>query len=90
MSTETSTSDSTETVLVEIENSYSDGDESTKQVRVAAPENPDDEDSLDDWWNDVVFPHTGDGHSKTMSASHEAKVLEGPEALVGATYGWDG
>lgn len=90
MSTETSTPaiEDDKTVLVEIENSYADGHESTVQVRVAPPADPDDEEEVDDWWNNTVFPLTGDGHSETMNSSYEAKVLEGPEALVDANYGW--
>lgn len=77
----------TETVLVKIENTYADGHESTVRIRLAAPEALD-EDSIDEWWNNDVFAHTGDGHSETMDASYEAKVLEGPESLVGTTYEW--
>lgn len=77
----------TETVLVKIENTYADGHESTVRIRLAAPEELDG-DSIDDWWNNDVFAHTGDGHSETMDASYEAKVLEGPEPLAGATYEW--
>lgn len=88
MSTETSSSQA-ETVLVKIENTYADGHESTVRVRVAPPADPNDEVDVDDWWNNVVFPLTGDGHSTTMNSSHEATVLEGPEGLVGEEYGWD-
>ncbi|MFJ2662523.1 hypothetical protein [Arthrobacter koreensis] len=86
MSTETS-AEAAPTVKVKIENSYADGHESEKIVLVAPPEEFD-EDSIDEWWNNDVFAHTGDGHSETMDASYEAKVLEGPESLVGTTYEW--
>lgn len=47
-----------------------------------------DESEVDECRNNDVFAHTGDGHSDTMDASYEAKVLEGPEPLVGTTYEW--
>lgn len=78
-----------ETVKVKIENSYADGHESETTVTVEPPE-AFDEATLDDWWNNVVFPHTGDGYSESMSSSAEATVLEGPQDLVDETYGWDG
>ncbi len=73
-------------VAVLIENSYADGHESRRVVEVDPPAG-----ALVDWWEDVIFPETGDGHGG--DASHDATVLYAPEAharLVGETYDWQG
>lgn len=91
MSTEASTEETPGTILVRIENSYSDGHESTVTKRITAPENPDNEDELDEWWNDEVFTLTGDGHGEKnpgLDSSYSAEILDGPAELVGKTYEW--
>ena len=72
--------------LVRIHNSYSDGHESTVRVAVEDPTG-----DLNDWWDAVVWPLTGDGHGIDTGADacYEA-TIEGAddEALIGQTYEW--
>lgn len=47
--------------------------------------------SLDDWWQDVVFPHTGDGITDAeIGSAHTATIVDAPgrDYLSGATYVW--
>ncbi len=46
------------TVTVKIENDYSDGHHSESEVELETPSFT----YLEDWWQDVVFEYTGDGH----------------------------
>lgn len=80
-----------ETVLVEIENSYTDGHESTSQHRLAAPTDAPGSEELDEWWEDKVFPLTGDGHGANnprLDALHTATIIEGPASLLEESYDW--
>lgn len=73
-------------VKVQITNTYADRD-NTVIVEVAVPrEWPD----LEDWWEDVVYPETGDGNGG--DAYTEAEVLECDTfpALVGEKWDWCG
>lgn len=77
-------------VLVKIENSYSDGHESSALVNIAPPEKFDEE-GIEDWFLDDVFPHTGDGHGadrRDITGTYEATVIEGPPELLGQTWEW--
>lgn len=49
-------------VTVRIENAYSDGHTSTRTVEVEAPKDDTIGSDLDEWWEEAVFEHTGDGH----------------------------
>ena len=73
-------------VRVLVVDSYGDR-QAERKVDVPEPADPDD---LDDWWGDVVFPHTGDGGGG--DAYTEATVTEAPglPQLVGRTYSWQG
>lgn len=51
---------------------------------------PGDEDGIDDWWEDEVFPLTGDGLGADEHAMYEAEVVAGPAWLVGKTQEWMG
>jgi hypothetical protein len=77
-------------VTVKIENTYEDGHESVIEVEVENPE-PEDDD-LDDWWEDVVFPHTGDKHGAKhpkLGAFYEATVIRADDQrMVGHTRDW--
>lgn len=76
------------TVIVRIENTYEDGHESTLEVEVGDPPNVDD---LEDWWEDQVWEHTGDGHAlgSGMGAWYEATIIEADDAsLVGLSMEW--
>lgn len=44
---------------VSLESAYSDGHRSKREVLLPAPAG---DQSLDDWFEEVVFPETGDGH----------------------------
>lgn len=78
-------------VRVRIENTYEDGHSSTVDVWLSGPEDLDDPDSIESWWNDVVFAHTGDGHGAThpkLDSLHECTVISGPDELAGKIYEW--
>lgn len=78
------------TVLIQIENSYSDGHRSTRQERIAPPEKFE-EGALEAWWDDEVFDLTGDGHGEMnpdLDALYTATVLAGPIEMLGKTYTW--
>lgn len=80
-------------VRVRIENTYEDGHSSTVDVWLPGPEDIDDPDSIESWWDDVVFDHTGDGHGAThpkLGSLHECTVISGPAQLAGETYEWGG
>lgn len=75
-------------VTVRIENSYTDGHESKSIVTVREPNEGED---LDDWFQDAVFPHTGDGHGidSGLGSCYTARVLASDDpALVGETNEW--
>lgn len=48
-------------------------------------------DGLEGWWEDTVFPHTGDGRGASQYAIYSAEVTDSdvPD-LIGAKYEWDG
>lgn len=50
-----------------------------------------DNDELDEWWEEVVFPLTGDGFGESEDALYEASVIDSdiPE-LIGESYDWSG
>jgi hypothetical protein len=77
------------TVTVRIENTYEDGHESVVEVEVETPADPTD---LEDWWDDTVFEHTGDGHgadNPKLGAWYEAKITRADdEKLVGMSMDW--
>lgn len=58
---------------------------------VETVDSPTDITDLEDWWEDEVFPLTGDGNGQSEYAIYEAVVTQSdiPE-LVGKRYGWDG
>lgn len=73
---------------VKITNTYADRS-NTVTVTVETPWTwPD---GLEGWWQDTVFPHTGDGFGENELATCEAEVVASdvPE-LVGKTYEWGG
>ena len=75
-------------VTVRIENTYEDGHESTNTVEVDAPADPTD---LEDWWDEEVFEHTGDGHGEKhpkLGSLHECTVIAGPAEMVGQVMEW--
>jgi hypothetical protein len=72
-------------ITVKIENAYSDGHESKHEVLVEPPTG-----ALDEWFEDVVFPHTGDGHGIGGGGScYVATIIACDDAaLLGETYEW--
>ena len=72
-------------VTVKIENSYSDGHESTRVVELPAPG-----DDLDAWWENVVWEETGDGHGVGgLGSCYTATIVTANDAsLVGKSYEW--
>jgi hypothetical protein len=79
-------------VEIRIENAYSDGHESARTTKVAEPASLSELD-LEDWWQDVVFPQTGDGHGRRRGRSggayHQVTVIKADTtALIGQTHEW--
>lgn len=84
-------------VTVKIENSYTDGHESESEVQLDPPEALDDE-SIDAWFDEAVFQHTGDGHytdvydrtGERLGSCYIATVTDAPNLpeLQGRTYEW--
>lgn len=73
-------------VAVRIENDYEDGHHSERTVHLPAPEG-----ELEDWWEETVFDHTGDGHgigNKLGSCYTATIVAASDEALVGESHEW--
>lgn len=73
-------------VTVRIENYYPDGHESTFLLEVPGPTSAD----VEEWWWEVVFPYTGDGHGiGGMDAVYVATVTDADAGdLVGQTREW--
>lgn len=76
---------------VKIENSYSDGHESKREVLVEAPPEGCDDDDLTAWFEDKVWPETGDGHGtdSSLSSYYLATIIAADrEDHVGQWYEW--
>jgi len=81
------------TVTVKIENAYADGHESEREVEVMAPHlfRSQDPYHLNEWWEEVVWPKTGDGHGidAVLGSCYVATIITADDPnLVGATYEW--
>jgi len=85
-------------ITVRIENSYTDGHESTEDVEIlSSPDNLSDE-AIERWFEDYVFHHTGDGHytevydatGERLGSCYIATVLRAPSVpgLEGRKYEW--
>lgn len=78
-------------VKVLIENTYVNGHSSEYEVFVSPWKGgvPDEE-----WWDEVVLPHTGDGTGEHVEALYEATIIEiigsTDTTMCGVTYGWQG
>ena len=81
-------------VTVKIENDYSDGHHSEREVVLDAPDNLDSSkgQSLNDWFEEVVYPETGDGHGagRDLGSCYTATIVkaEGQSALDGQSIEW--
>lgn len=78
---------------VRIENAYSDGHESTNVIELATEYEPDanDEASLDIFWDEHVYEHTGDGHGagQDLGSCYTATITEAANTLlVGLANEW--
>ncbi len=76
------------TVKVRIVSTYEDGHESERAVVLPAPTGGD----LDTWWEEAVWPETGDGHgSSGLGSCYTATVVAATDpALVGQSREWVG
>lgn len=81
-------------VRVKIENAYDDGHTSEREVVLDAPDNLDMAKgiSLNDWFEEVVYPETGDGHGagQDLGSCYTATIIEavGQSALNGQSIEW--
>jgi hypothetical protein len=69
-------------VKVRLEGSYTNDDKYDREIWVLVP--GDDED-MDEWWQEEVFPETG---ADVTGSYCKATVIEGPAALVGQSTEW--
>lgn len=77
-------------VTVHIENWYSDGHESERTIHLPAPTG-DISGDLDEWFNEAVFPHTGDGHGtdSSLGSCYTASIVDAADkTLVGKSFEW--
>ena len=77
-------------VTVRIENTYSNGHESENEVFLYPEPTLD---ALDEWWEDEVYPHTGDGtgEDSSLGSFYTATIIAaGNPALLHQTREWDG
>lgn len=80
-------------LLIKIENDYSDGHSSENTVILNIPE-PDIKDVNDDdseWWDEHVFNHTGDGHGvqRGIESYYTATIVGADnKELIGASKEW--
>lgn len=79
-------------IKVKIENGYADGFEAVSEVELDAPPvGIDFEVELPDWFQEVVWPHTGTGTGReNVSACYLATIVEadGRPELVGEWFEW--
>jgi hypothetical protein len=83
-------------IKVRIENDYSDGHRSVQEIDVAAPRISESDwldgswtVAVEEWWEEVVYEHTGDGHGIDVDGScYTATIIEGDPALVGLSNEW--
>jgi hypothetical protein len=82
---------------VRIENHYSDGHQSTREVTLAHPREifPDidtaDEEQVDEWFQVVVFQYTGDGHGadNDLGSCYTATIIDTDDPdLVDRSFEW--
>jgi len=81
-------------VTVQIESVYSDGHSSTRKVKLPPPALPLREETLTSWWEEVVYPETGDGHgerSPDLGFGYFAHVVDADDpGLIGLANEWVG
>jgi hypothetical protein len=76
-------------VRVAVNNFYSDGHSSLTIIDLESPGG-----EIDDWFAEVVFPHTGDGHGvehPDLATVYEAEIVDAEDpTLIGRRCQWDG
>lgn len=78
------------TIVVEIENTYPDQTITKRYTRVVPMPLLNDDD-MEEWWEDEIFPLTGTGPEMSdQYAIYEAKIIKCDELpqLVGETHEW--
>jgi len=79
-------------VTVKIENTYEDGHETELIIEVQDPPAGSDEENLELWWEEEVWPHTGDGYGEKhpkLGCWYEATITGADENwLVGLSMEW--
>jgi hypothetical protein len=82
----------TQHVIVHIHNAYEDGHESSRRVCVLAPASVPTIEALNEWFEGVVYPHTGDGHGiGGMGSCYTATIQAATGDLnrfVGTQHEW--
>lgn len=75
-------------VTVRIDNAYSDGYESSSLHELEVPAGAE----LEEWWEEVVWPLTGDGHGAgvKLGTCYTATIVAGDPELVGESQEWAG
>jgi hypothetical protein len=79
-------------VEIRIENTYSDGHQSARRAKVTEPASASSK-VLEQWWEDVVAPQTGDGHGldSRLGFCYTVTVLRANTAgLAGQVHEWVG
>ena len=72
-------------VTVLIESSYACGHTCARVLALPAPAGP-----LSDWWDESVWPETGDGRHPSTAASYAATVVASTDpAFVGHRRVWE-
>jgi hypothetical protein len=79
------------TTRIKVENTYEDGHESTFEYDV---EDTDGYGDIEDWWDEVAFEHTGDGHgtgdNSKLGCFYEVTIIQSPHPEeVGLKREWD-
>lgn len=66
------------TTKVKIENDYEDRSHSERVVEIDSEPASHDDDVIIDWFEEHVWPQTGDGTGANMSACYTATIVGGP------------
>lgn len=86
-------------ITVKIENHYTDGHQSNSIAEIDEGEHPLEGAPDEDWWQDYVYNHTGDGHyvevyeatGERLGSGYFATIIDadgGRPWLIGYKYEW--
>ena len=71
-------------VTVKIGNYYEDGHESTHEVVLDDPVG-----DIEQWFEEVVWEYTGDGHGVNMNSGYTAEIVQADNPnLIGQNFEW--